>query len=52
MKPLSPDKRTELIGFLGELPQRSDWAKQGEQLNERLQGVLILMLSMPEYQMG
>lgn len=52
MKPLSLDKRTELIGFLGELPQRSDWAKQGEQLNEKLQGVLILMLSMPEYQMG
>ena len=52
MKPLSQDKRKELIGFLGELPQSSDWARQRNELNEKLQSVLILMLSMPEHQMS
>ncbi len=52
MKPLSQDKRKELIGFLGELPQKPDWAKQRNELNEKLQSVLVLMLSMPEYQMA
>lgn len=50
-RPLSDAKRKELIGFLGELPSKSDWAAKRAELNEKLRTVLVLMLSMPEYQM-
>ena len=34
MKPLTQDKRTELIDFLGELPQKTNWTKQRDEFNE------------------
>ena len=49
-KPLSSEKRKELIDYLGQLPPQSEWAKQQAEINERMQSALILMLSMPEYQ--
>jgi uncharacterized protein (DUF1800 family) len=49
--PLSAEKRSEIIGYLGELPPPGEWAKRHEELNERLQNVLILVTSLPEYQM-
>lgn len=50
-RPLSDAKRKELIKLLGELPSKSDWPAQRAALNEKLRTVLVLMLSMPEYQM-
>jgi hypothetical protein len=50
-QPLSEAKRKELVAYLGELPPRSDWAAKRAELNEKLRAVLVLMLSMPEYQM-
>ncbi|MCI0541645.1 MAG: DUF1800 family protein [Verrucomicrobiales bacterium] len=50
-RPLSDEKRKELIGFLGELPSKSEWADKRGELNEKLRALLVLMLSMPEYQM-
>ncbi|MCC6420621.1 MAG: DUF1800 family protein [Gemmataceae bacterium] len=49
--PLEPHKRQELIAYLGPLPPRTQWAGQRAELNQRLQGLLVLMLSIPEYQM-
>ena len=49
-KPLNPEKRKELIDYLGQLPPQSEWTKQHDEINEKMQSVLILMLSMPEYQ--
>ncbi len=51
-RPLTSEKRKELIGFLGDLPQSSVWEKQRNELNKKLQSVLILMSSMPEYQLS
>ncbi len=48
---LSEQKRSELVQFLGELPPRTAWKDQREEVNARLQEALILMLSLPEYQM-
>jgi uncharacterized protein (DUF1800 family) len=50
-RPLTADKRKELIDFLGELPPPTQWSSRPAQLNERLQGLLVLMTSMPEYQL-
>ena len=50
-RPLSDQKRKELISFLGDLPSKSDWANKRSELNEKFHGLLVLMLSMPEYQM-
>ena len=49
-KPLNPEKRKELIDYLGQLPPQPEWAKQHDEINEKMRSVLILMLSMPEYQ--
>jgi hypothetical protein len=49
-RPLREEKHKELIGYLGELPSKSDWANQRAALNEKLRALLVLMLSMPEYQ--
>jgi hypothetical protein len=49
--PLSAEKRCEVIGYLGELPPPAEWVAQHDALNERLQNVLILLTSLPEYQM-
>lgn len=51
MRPLPADKRAELTAFLGELPPAAEWAKQRAALNAKLQGLLVLMLSTPEYQL-
>jgi hypothetical protein len=50
-RPLNDEKRKELIGFLGELPSKSEWASKRGELNEKLRALVVLMLSMPEYQM-
>ncbi len=40
-----------MIGYLGKLPPPGEWAKRHEEFNERLRNVLILVTSLPEYQM-
>lgn len=51
MRPLTDIKRKELIDYLGELPPPADWAKQRAELNGKLRGLMVLMLSTPEYQL-
>ncbi len=50
--PLTAEKRSEMIGYLGELPPPGEWAKRHEEFNERLRNVLIFVTSLPEYQMS
>ncbi len=49
--PLTPEKRSEMIGYLGELPPPGEWVQRHEEFNERLRNVLIFITSLPEYQM-
>ncbi len=51
MRPLTDAKRKELTDYLGELPPPSDWARQRAELNTKLRGLMVLMLSTPEYQL-
>ncbi|MBP7951621.1 MAG: DUF1800 family protein [Verrucomicrobiales bacterium] len=51
MRPLPEAKRAELAAFLGELPPAAEWAKQRAAVNARLQNLMVLMLSTPEYQL-
>jgi hypothetical protein len=52
VRTLDSDKRKELASFLGDLPSAEDWPARQTELNEKLQDVLILILSLPEAQMG
>jgi uncharacterized protein (DUF1800 family) len=49
---LSPEKRQALTEFLGELPPSSQWASQKDQINAKLRAVLVMLMSIPEYQMS
>ncbi len=49
--PLASDKREELIAFLSDLPPSSQWTDRRDQVNAKLRGLLVLMLTTPEYQM-
>lgn len=52
MRPLSAEKRQEMVKQLGELPPCGEWAKQRGEVNEKLRSVLVLLLCMPEHQMS
>jgi hypothetical protein len=52
MRPLAADKRAELMSHLGDLPHCGEWVKRRGEVNSRLRAVLVLLLSMPEYQMA
>ncbi len=53
--PLGADKRQALIDTLngddGPLPPSSEWASRRREVNARLLATLILMMSLPEYQL-
>jgi hypothetical protein len=44
-------KRQGLIEFLGPLPPSSEWAKNRQEINNRLTALLVILMSMPEYQL-
>ncbi len=46
------EQRKELVAFLGELPPAAEWAAQRELLNAKLRGLLALLLSTPQAQLG
>jgi hypothetical protein len=50
--PLDDERRKELVDFLKDLPAQSEWEKQRSQVNGRLQALLVLLLSTPDYQMS
>lgn len=50
--PLTAEKRSEMIGYLGELPPQGEWTQRHDELNERLRNLLIFVTSLPEYQMS
>jgi len=52
LTPLSAEKRQALIEFLGEMVPSSEWAAQKDQINARLRALLVMLMSMPEYQVG
>ncbi len=51
VRPLGESRRKELVDFLTGLPAQSEWEKQRSQINGRLQALLVLLLSTPDYQM-
>ncbi|MBI3469525.1 MAG: DUF1800 family protein, partial [Planctomycetes bacterium] len=51
VRPLGDEKRQELISYLGDLPPCQEWSDRRDELNPRLQALVVLMLSIPEYQM-
>jgi hypothetical protein len=52
LRPLSAERRYELITHLGQLPPSSQWTDNRSELNERLRSVLMLMLCAPEHQLS
>jgi hypothetical protein len=52
VRPLNPERRQELITYLGQLPPRGQWTSRRDDLNQRLRSVLMLMLCVPEHQMS
>lgn len=50
--PLGAQKRQELITYLGTLPPADQWAGQRDAINARLRGVLVALVSLPEYQLA
>jgi len=49
--PLAPEKREKLVAFLADLPPAQEWDDRREQVNKKLRTLLVLMLTLPEYQM-
>jgi hypothetical protein len=49
--PLGSDKREEFAAFVNDLPPSSQWVDRRDQVNAKLRGLLVLMLTTPEYQM-
>ncbi len=49
---LSPEKRQALIEFLGEMPPSAEWANQKDAINARLRALLVMLMSIPEYQVS
>ncbi len=49
---LSPEKRKQLIDFLGPLPPQSEWESKKKELNAKLQALVVLLVSSPEYQVS
>jgi len=52
MRPLTAEKRGQLISRLGELPPCGEWPAQRAAINARLRPLLVLMLCMPEFQLA
>ncbi len=48
----SDAKRKKLASFLGELPPAEQWTAQRNQLNAKLRALVVLLMSMPESQLG
>jgi hypothetical protein len=49
--PLNDAKRNELVQFLGPLPPSRQWASQRDEIRTKIGGLLVLLMSMPEYQL-
>jgi uncharacterized protein (DUF1800 family) len=52
--PVSQQDRQQLIGFLQQdrgFPPSAQWGKYRDGINHKLRGLLVLMLSMPQYQL-
>lgn len=52
VRPLPAAKRQQLIDFLGSLPPAAQWADRKKEINAKLRSLLVLMLTLPEYQLG
>ena len=52
VEPLNDEQRKKLCQSLGELPPPQQWAEQRDAINARLEGLLVLMVSTPQYQIN
>ncbi len=52
VKPLSEKSRKKLVGFLEGLPPRPKWEEHNAAVKKKLRGALILLTSLPEFQMS
>ncbi len=50
--PPSDAKRDQLASFLGQLPPTAEWAAKRDQLNAKLRILIVMLMSMPESQLG
>ncbi len=50
--PLDDEKRAELIGFAKDLPPLDQWAKQRDAVSAKLQSLVVLLTSSPDYQLN
>jgi uncharacterized protein (DUF1800 family) len=49
--PLPAERKAELARFLGPLPPSAEWSAKKREVNAKLAGLLVLMMSLPEYQL-
>ncbi len=50
--PLSEQNRTRLLGVLGDLPPSAQWTERKNEVNRKIGNLLILIMSLPEYQLA
>ncbi|MFV1993986.1 MAG: DUF1800 family protein, partial [Verrucomicrobiales bacterium] len=48
----APEKSKELAKYLGELPPADQWEAKRSEINGKLRAILVLLLSIPESQVG
>jgi uncharacterized protein (DUF1800 family) len=52
VEPLNDEQRKNLCAFLGELPPPEQWTNQRDAINAKLESLLVLMVSTPQYQIN
>ncbi|MCC6421303.1 MAG: DUF1800 family protein, partial [Gemmataceae bacterium] len=52
LAPLDEQRRAQLLRLVGDLPAPSQWAERRQEINQRLGALIILITSLPEYQLA
>ena len=52
VKPLNDEQCKKLCQTLGELPPPDQWTQQRDAINAKLEGLLVLMVSTPQFQIN
>jgi len=50
--PLSPERRAELVELVRPLPPASEWSERSRAVRPKLASLLVLIMTLPEYQMN
>lgn len=51
-RPVTGDRRDDLIASLSELPPHTDWRSERRTVNRQITQLLVLMMTLPEYQLN